>query len=226
MKKILMMMMAVSSLMLTACLDDDEGYSLGKVWISLGEVESQGSGSALVRLDDGALLFPVAGEGPLSLPEEGTRILVNYTIVGDKLINETTKEYYIRLNSWREVLKKGIIDLTPAMEDSIGNDPVIVEDIWVSRNQLLNMELKYFGRNKVHFINLVKAPGTLTAEDQPFELEFRHNDNGDDPVYSMNALVSFDLSALQVAGADSVRFRVKSVDYNDIEHIFNGVYRY
>lgn len=226
MKKILMMMMAVSSLMLTACLDDEEGYSLGKVWISLGEVESQGSGSALVRLDDGALLFPVAGEGPLSLPEEGTRILVNYTIVGDKLINETTKEYYIRLNSWREVLKKGIIDLTPAMEDSIGNDPVIVEDIWVSRNQLLNMELKYFGRNKVHFINLVKAPGTLTAEDQPFELEFRHNDNGDDPVYSMNALVSFDLSALQVAGADSVRFRVKSVDYNDIEHIFNGVYRY
>ncbi|HNQ38023.1 MAG TPA: NigD-like protein, partial [Prolixibacteraceae bacterium] len=188
MKKILMMMMAVSSLMLTACLDDEEGYSLGKVWISLGEVESQGSGSALVRLDDGALLFPVAGEGPLSLPEEGTRILVNYTIVGDKLINETTKEYYIRLNSWREVLKKGIIDLTPAMEDSIGNDPVIVEDIWVSRNQLLNMELKYFGRNKVHFINLVKAPGTLTAEDQPFELEFRHNDNGDDPVYSMNAL--------------------------------------
>ncbi|HOY50748.1 MAG: NigD-like N-terminal domain-containing protein [Prolixibacteraceae bacterium] len=226
MKKILMMMMAVSSLMLTACLDDDEGYSLGKVWISLGEVESQGSGSALVRLDDGALLFPVAGEGPLSLPEEGTRILVNYTIVGDKLINETTKEYYIRLNSWREVLKKGIIDLTPAMEDSIGNDPVIVEDIWVSRNQLLNMELKYFGRNKVHFINLVKAPGALTSEDQPFELEFRHNDNGDDPVYSMNALVSFDLSALQVAGADSVRFRVKSVDYNDIEHIFNGVYRY
>ena len=226
MKKILMMMMAVSSLMLTACLDDEEGYSLGKVWISLGEVESQGSGSALVRLDDGALLFPVAGEGPLSLPEEGTRILVNYTIVGDKLINETTKEYYIRLNSWREVLKKGIIDLTPAMEDSIGNDPVIVEDIWVSRNQLLNMELKYFGRNKVHFINLVKAPGPLTAEDQPFELEFRHNDNGDDPVYSMNALVSFDLSALQVAGADSVRFRVKSVDYNDIEHIFNGVYRY
>jgi len=101
MKKILMMMMAVSSLMLTACLDDEEGYSLGKVWISLGEVESQGSGSALVRLDDGALLFPVAGEGPLSLPEEGTRILVNYTIVGDKLINETTKEYYIRLNSWR-----------------------------------------------------------------------------------------------------------------------------
>lgn len=226
MKKILMMMMAVSSLMLTACLDDDEGYSLGKVWISLGEVESQGSGSALVRLDDGALLFPVAGEGPLSLPEEGTRILVNYTIVGDKLINETTKEYYIRLNSWREVLKKGIIDLTPSMEDSIGNDPVIVEDIWVSRNQLLNMELKYFGRNKVHFINLVKAPGALTSEDQPFELEFRHNDNGDDPVYSMNALVSFDLSALQVAGADSVRFRVKSVDYNDIEHIFNGVYRY
>lgn len=88
------------------------------------------------------------------------------------------------------------------------------------------MELRYFGRNKVHFINLVRAPGPLTAEGQPFELEFRHNDNGDDLVYSMNALVSFDLSSLKVAGRDSVLFTVKSVDYDDQVHTFNGVYRF
>jgi hypothetical protein len=207
-------------------LDETEDYSLDKVWISLGMVEDAGSGSVVLRLDDGSLLYPVAGERWASLPDAGTRLLVNYTIIGDKLVNETSKEYYIRLNSWREVLKKGIIDLTPAIEDSIGNDPVVVEDIWISKNQLLNMELKYYGRNKVHFINLVKEPGPLTGSSEPVELEFRHNDNGDEPAYSMEALVSFDLSALKIAGKDSVRFKVKWVDYQDIEHIFNGVYKY
>lgn len=226
MRRIGIIVLVLVSLVLTSCLKDDDHYSLDNVWISLGFVEKDGSTSATIRLDDGSLLFPVTGGIHTSLPDSGTRVLVNYTILGDKLVNDSVKEYLVRVNSYREVLKKGVIELTTAIEDSIGNDPVIVEDVWISSNQLLNMELRYYGRNKVHFINLVRVPGPLTAEDQPFELEFRHNDNGDDLVYSMNALVSFDLSSLKVAGLDSVRFTVKSVDYDDQVHTFNGVYRY
>ena len=63
MRKILLGMLVISSLVLTSCLDETEDYSLDKVWISLGMVEDAGSGSVVLRLDDGSLLYPVAGEG-------------------------------------------------------------------------------------------------------------------------------------------------------------------
>jgi len=120
---------------------------------------------------------------------------------------------------------KGILDVTPENEDSIGNDPIIVQKHWVTNN-LLNLELKYWGRNEIHFINMVKQPGVLTADKQPFELELRHNANDDEEAIPYVALVSFQLDSLQVAGVDSVSFKVKSTDYDGKVNEFNGVYKY
>jgi hypothetical protein len=235
MKKIVFLIIVSFLLVFTGCNDDDEGYSLDNVWIGLGIVES--TDSFRIVLDDGEVLVPVAYGGYYSgygydysgnhqKIEAGDRVLVNFTILDDDANEEGEIEtYYVRLNSAKKVLMKGILDITPENQDSIGNDPIVVQEYWISNN-LLNLELKYWGKNEIHFINLVKQPGVLTSAGQPFELEIRHNSNDDEESIPYVALVSFKLDSLQVAGIDSVRFKVKSTDYDGKLHEFNGVYKY
>lgn len=226
MKTIWIWTLAIVAVFATSCQKDDDNYSLGKFWVGFGIVDKSGPETFTITMDDGSVLFPVAGQIHGHWYEDDGRVLVNYTILGDKNTTNESKEYYVKVNSVRKVLKKGILDITPAIEDSIGNDPVIVRDAWVSSNQLLNFELKYYGRSEVHFINLVKQPGVLTVDNQPIELELRHNKNGDRQDYLFNAFVSFDLSAIRIPGLDSVRFVVKSTNYKGEEKRFEGTYRY
>ncbi len=93
-------------------------------------------------------------------------------------------------------------------------------------NDLLNFQLKYYGHSEIHFINLVKQPGELTPESQPFELEIRHNKNDDLEDVPYTAFVSFKLDSLQVAGLDSVSFKVTGKDYDGGIFEYNGVYKY
>jgi hypothetical protein len=226
MRTILIWTIAVVALIATSCQEDDDSYSLGKYWIGFGIVDKTGTDSFTIVMDDGSVLFPVAGQIYDSWYEDDGRVLVNYTIVSDKNVSANSKEYYAKINSVRKVLKKGIIDITPEVADSIGNDPIIIRDAWVSKNQLLNFELRYLGNYAVHFINLVKEPGELTAADQPVELELRHNRNGDQEYYGYNAYVSFDMSAIKIPGLDSVRFIVRSTNYDGVEKTFEGTYKY
>jgi hypothetical protein len=217
---------ALVAILMTSCQKDDDSYSVGKFWVGFGIIDKSGPDSFTVQMDDGSIIHPVAGNLNGSWFEDDQRVLVNYTIVSDKKVDETDKEYFVKINSARKILMKGIVDITEAIEDSIGNDPVIIRDAWMSSNQLLNMELRYFGNSEVHFINLVKEPGELTAADQPIELELRHNKNGDREDVLFNAFVSFDLSAIMIEDQDSVSFIVRSVDYQGNESTFEGTYKY
>lgn len=226
MRTLMISAFAILALFATSCQKDDDAYSLDKYWVGFGIVDKTGPDSFTIQMDNGAVLFPVAGITYGSWNVDQGRVLVNFTIIGDKNVSGNVKEYFVKINSARKILKKGIIDITPAIEDSIGNDPVIIRDAWVSSNQLLNFELRYYGNYATHFINLVKFPGELTAADQPVELELRHNKNGDREDYPFNALVSFDLSAIKINGLDSVRFIVRSTNYDGVEKSFEGTYKY
>ena len=235
MKKVVFLILAGILFVFTGCLNDEDGYSLSDVWVGFGIV--QDTVSYKIVLDDGEVLIPVAFggyghhyennySGKQNHIKAGDRVLVNFTILDDKVDNAGEIEaYYVKVNSAREILMKGILDITAENQDSIGNDLIIVKEYWVTNN-LLNMELKYWGQNEIHFINLVKKPGTLTAAGQPFELELRHNSNDDTESIPYTALVSFKLDSLQIAGIDSVRFKVKSTDYDGKTHEFNEVYKY
>ncbi|HNU76759.1 MAG: NigD-like protein [Prolixibacteraceae bacterium] len=226
MRRLIIAVMAAGLVLMTSCLTDDDHYSLDKMWIGLGMADKGSDDGFKIEMDDGSVLFPAVKNFNESQLEDSDRVLVNYTILGDKVITELQKEYYVRINSIRKILKKGILDITPAIADSIGNDPVTINKVWLSRNQLLNFEFHYFGESKVHYINLVKEPGDLHAEDQPIKLELRHNSNGDAERFPMTSLVSFDLKAIRIVGLDSVAFHVTSQDYDGEEHTFDGVYHY
>lgn len=215
---------------LTSCnffddfLDDDDGYSMHNTWISYGLIQKDTvADSFIIELDNGDILHPEGNSDWYNHVSDNQRVIANYTILGDNVDPVTADEYNVRVNSIRNVLFKSILQMTPAMEDSIGNDPIHVKDQWLKDN-MLNFELQYRGGNKIHFINLVRMPDA-TATD-PVILELRHNDNNDPEMIRLSAVVTFDLSSLKVEGQDSVSFRVIAKDYNGSDYGYNGVYKY
>ena len=232
MKKIIFGILIGFLFVLVGCSEDD-GYSLHNQWIGFGVL--QDTESNRIKMDNGDILKPVAYEHPKPWYDfhdsydgiqDGDRILVNYTILDDE-VNDAGDllAYYVKINHAKEILMKGVIDITTEIEDSIGSDPIIVQDVWMA-NDLLNFKIKYWGRYETHFINLVKQPGELKPEDQPFELELRHNGNNDEEAIPFSAYVSFKLDSLQVAGLDSVQFKITCTDYDDEVFNYDGVYNY
>ncbi len=211
---------------MVSCSLDEDGYAITDMWVGFGMyyLDATGGMGCSIQLDDGNRIIPVSSDVYLGRYEDSSRVLVNYTILGDIVRSEAIQGYYVKINSMRDILLKGILELTWANEDSIGNDPIIVRNAWLTGN-LLNFELKYRGGNNIHYINLVKKPGE-TIHEQPVELELRHNDNGDTWNIPFAAFVSFDLSVLKVEGRDSTRFRVTATDYDGTLYSEEGVYTY
>ena len=204
--------------------DDDDGYSLNDAWIGFGLVEKDTVSDVFsIELDNGTVLFPVTNSGWNSQVSDNQRVLVNFTILDEKEDSINTDQYIVRINSLRNILFKGILELTPAIEDSIGNDPIHVKDHWLKDN-MLNFELQYRGGSRLHFINLVRQPDSTATES--VILELRHNANDDPDMVNMSAVVTFDLSSLKVEGKDSVSFRVIAKDYQGVDFGYNGVYKY
>lgn len=223
MKKLVfyLMMGAIFSILSGCDLNDDE-YSLNDAWVGYGLVQKDADVQQIV-MDDNEILFPVSNDYWWSKVKNNERVLVNFTIIGNKKNENHDEHYYVKINSLRTILFKGILDITPAIEDSIGNDPIDVKDRWI-KNGMLNFELRYRGGNKIHFINLVKQPGAITTE--PVILELRHNNNDDQGNIPMSAVVTFDLSALKIEGKTSTQFKVIAKKLNGDDFEYTGEYKY
>lgn len=227
MKKLLFFFLvgSVFSLM-TGCDMDDDGYYSNNAWVGFGLIHKDtNSESFTILMDDNEVLYPATDSELLHDVFNNERVLVNFTILGNKDNPDHNEYYYVEINSLRKILYKGILDITPATEDSIGNDPIHVEDKWI-KNNILNFELKYWGGNKTHFINLVKQPGPINTDNGPVILELRHNTNGDNEQIPLSAFVSFDLSALKVAGKNSTSFKVIAKGFDDNNFEYTGEFKY
>ncbi len=211
-------------LVFPSCLDDD-GYSLGDIWIGFGVLKGE-DGAFQIIMDNKDVLVPVAANNYdwQDHFESGDRVLVNYTVLDDDLTGSTSV-YYVKVNDIDDILMKGVMDITPEIEDSIGNDPIVVDDYWMT-DSLITFKLKYWGYTQIHFLNLVKEPGNLTADDQSIQLELRHNANMDSESVLYSAFVSFSLNSLRIDGLDSVRFEINSTDYEGAEQSFEEVFNY
>jgi hypothetical protein len=192
----------VLSLVLTSCFDD-EGYSLDKFWVDIATVDNaEGDEAFFLELDDSTLLWTAASAIPYYKPKDGQRVIANYTILADKT-KTGMYDYDVKLNDVYEVLTKGIFQITPQKQDSIGNDSVQINDIWVG-SKYLNVEFVYQGYNAIHYINLV-SDASKSYADGKVHLEFRHNNRDDFAMYNYWGLVSFDISSLQDNLKDSVQ---------------------
>ncbi len=215
MKKVrLGLLVVVISLFVASC-NNDDGYSLGNYWITIGNIEGE-QGDFMIVTDEGKRLFPSANAVPGYPINDSDRVWVNFTILDDGA-EDSQIDYYVRVNNFRDILTKGIFTLTSENADSIGHDPILVsnpeDNIWID-NDYLNIFFVYKGAPWiVHYINVVSDVDEPTNPDGVPVLELRHNKN-DDPYTEppISGFVSIDIKSLQVEGQDSVKFILRAID--------------
>jgi hypothetical protein len=208
--------------------NDDDGYPISNMWIGFGVFHTDNNSSKII-MDNKDILVPIASNYTSGWKErikQGARILVNYTILEEEKDTEGhVKKYFVKVNSYQNILMKGVMDITPENKDSIGNDAIIVSGYWLT-DSLLNFKLKYWGHSSIHFLNLVKDTTEITANKQPIKLQLRHNANDDEPAFLYTAYISFSLNSLRIAGQDSVKFAVTATDYDGNKFSKEGVFNY
>ena len=110
MKKLLLLFGVMGVLMFTSCNDDDDSYSLNNFWLSSGTVTKE-VGSFYITTDKGKKLWPSATNVSISLLENGMRVLVNYTILGNTNPN-SEYDYYVKINDLSQILTKPVFEFT------------------------------------------------------------------------------------------------------------------
>lgn len=204
----------------TSC--DDDGYSLGDLYVSLATVEPLSENSYYLVLDNGKTMWDATGF-PYK-PKSDQRVIAYYTILSDGKDGDKYN-YYIKIRGIQEILTKKVIDLTEANQDSIGNDPVKISRYWIG-DDYLNMEFSYDrSGNKTHYINLVNNTLEEADPEGRMKLEFRHNANEDPQRNRIDGIVAFDLRPYKTEGKDSVEFLIKVNDF-DGEKEYKIVYKF
>ncbi len=192
----------------TGCNDDNNYYE--KYWVNIATVQNPDSVSTFFfRLDNNDLMWTEQTNFRDYRPKDGQRIIANYTILSDKRATGLY-DYDVKLNDVYPVLTKGIFQITPATQDSIGNDSIYISDMWIG-SDYLNVEFQYEGYNQTHYINLVSDTSKVYT-DGKIHLEFRHNANNDAPYYYRNGIVSFNLKSLQADSTSGALDLVISVN--------------
>jgi len=215
--KIFKLALIIGWLVILSGCDKDDGYSLGDYWITIGYIEGN-QDDFMVVTDGGDRLYPSVNGAPWYEIKNGDRLWVNYTILGDGKEGSDI-DYYVKINYFEDILTKNIVTLTPENADSIGHDPIWVnnpdENIWIA-NDYLNIFFKYYGAPTwPHFINVVSdINNPATPEGTPI-LELRHNSKGDPYESPANiGFISIRLKSLQEEGKDSVKFILRAIDDN------------
>ena len=227
-KLVFLLMVGILFSFFTSCNMDmyDDENSLNNAWVGFGLIHKDSvAESFTILMDDGEILFPAKSAKFWNDFKNNDRVLTNFTILGNKDNLNHDEQYYVEINSLRKILYKGILDITPALEDSIGNEPILVKDKWM-KNNMMNFELQYRGGSKIHYINLVKQPGSVTDATGPVILELRHNTNGDTERIPLTAVVTFDMSALKIQGKNSTKFKVIAKGFEGNNFEYTGEYKY
>lgn len=210
----------IAVLTVVSCNKKDE-HSLGEFHIDIATVIPVGERGYLLMLDNGKQLWPAATD-VFYLPTENRRVFVNYTTLSDE---QGGYDHYVKVNDIWDILTKKIIEQTPQNVDSIGDDPVTINDAWVG-NDYLNIDFMFnYGGVRPHAINLVIDSLHPDVTPDTLELEFRHNAYGSLSPRLYEGFVCFDLKPIQRTDTDSVQLTIKAKEGNGAK-IFNVVYRY
>ncbi|MEI6555253.1 MAG: NigD-like protein [Paludibacter sp.] len=175
------------------------------------------------RLDNKKLMYVQDCNFEGYIPKDGQRIVADYTLLSDKSSTHLY-DYDVKLNDVYTVLTKGIFNVTKATQDSIGNDSIKIDQMWIG-SDYLNVEFNYPGYNKTHYINLVNDTSKVFT-DGKIHLYFRHNSNADAPVNLLNGIASFSLKSLQ-AGTTSTSLNLVihvNVPYQAAEKTYDLTY--
>lgn len=153
--------------------------------------------------------------------KDNDRVHAYFTIKEKKTSPDSL--YIIDLYSIEKILLKPVFVLTPGTVDSIGNDPMEILSLWITKNYL-NLNFRYFAYNQKHFINITRQEGNIPVD--TIDLEIRHNNNNDNQYYKIDAFVTFDIASLQNTLKDSVILHITAKEFYDETYEKYLTYRY
>ncbi len=170
-------------------------------------VKPQNNGeSFIMQLDKNTILQPTnIKTSPFGKKE--VRALVNYseTVAGD---SENIRNVNI---NWIDSIrtKNPVPDLGEENNEKYGNDPIEIVKDWLTVAEDGYLTLRFrtlwgYGTTK-HNINLL----TNGNPDNPYELELRHDANGDLGGEMGDALIAFNLKDLSISDMNDIKIKIK-----------------
>ena len=162
------------------------------------------------QLDDVRTLYPVnMNTGKFWV--DGQRALINFYVVDEDDRGFTDAVY---VNWIKPILTKATVESKGVENDVVyGKDPVEIVRDWVTvvEDGYLTLRFRtYWSGGVTHTVNLL----TGVNPDNPYEVEFRHNDYGDYDYYVGDGLVSFDLSKLPDTRGKIVKLKLKWISFS------------
>lgn len=198
------LLMAMAALFTSCNIDDDNDKPM-YLPTALVTVKPTAD-SFILQLDDSTRLLP-ANMSKSPFGDKEVRALVNYKIAAEKKSDMQS----VHIN-WIDSIrtKMTVPSLGDKNNETYGNDPVDIMKDWVTvaEDGYLTLRLRtlWGNSNKVHHINLL----TGTNPKNPYELELRHNANGDTPMQTGDALIAFNLRDVMAdAKTDKVKFTLR-----------------
>lgn len=183
-------MMLMGAISLQSCSDDDDDnwrYNLPSALVTV----KQNGNETYLQLDDQTTLLAKNLNKPYGGKQ--VRALVNYDV-----LNEPSGIYnqVVKVNWMDSILTKKPVPALASEEENkakYGDDQVDIVRDWVTvaEDGYLTLRFRAFwGGVKTHTINLLYG---VNPQD-PYEVELRHNTNGDPQYRWGDALVAFDLN--------------------------------
>jgi hypothetical protein len=182
----------------TSCLDDD---NTPPRYVELAQTKLGASDEKQMVSDSKLTLqfntYPAKYEF-----EPGKRVLVKYS-VAKKGTNADSYDYLVDVFNIKDIVLKNTVELNEVNRDTIGDDQILIERIWIAAGYL-NVSFFYYGNDKAHYINVVKDPEEQTDDPGKIYLQVRHDARDDDMKFQYWGLMSFYLESLQVEGKSEV----------------------
>lgn len=204
-----------SLLIVQSCSDDNDNKINIYYPNALVTVKHASDSTFYLQLDEETTLLPKNVEkSPYGYKQ--VRALVNYSE-----LDEESKNYSkaIHLNWIDSILTKPAIPYNSIDEDIdidhvYGTNPVEIVNNWVTIAEDGYLTLRFrtlWGyTQKPHFVNLI----TGVNEDNPYEIEFRHNAYGDVYGRSGDALVAFSLKDLPDTNGETMKLKLTWMSFN------------
>lgn len=203
---VLLFTVALAIPALQSCDNDDDYIYTGIYPNAMVTVKKTSAGGVFLQLDDNTTLYPVnMKKSPYTLDE--VRAFASIRLTDDDSNGYTKAAYVQYLDS---VLTKFTVPtLGDDDEATYGEDPIdivrdwttVVEDGFIT----LRIRAPWGYTNKPHYINLVRGVNA----DNPYEVELRHDANGDTQGPRRDAIVAFNLKDLPDTNGETVKLKVK-----------------
>lgn len=185
-----MLTLAIS---LNACSTDDDNDYWKLVPNALVTVKPVADG-CYFQLDDNTTLLP-GNLNKKPFGDKEVRALVNYTVTDKK---DAQYGQIVNVNWIDSILTKKPVPCLPTAAENdakYGNDAVDIVRDWVTVAEDGYLTLRFralWGNVKAHSINLIAN----VNPENPYEVELRHNTNGDPQLRWGDALVAFNLNGV------------------------------